>query len=103
MPTLRKFFKHFAPRLMGGSSANTTSNGYRHYGGSSGARLETIGGTNKESRKARNHYMEMHDLHDLSPTTRNDIGTDENMDRAQNDNGSEKAILQTKTVEISYS
>ncbi|KAG9258803.1 uncharacterized protein F5Z01DRAFT_4344 [Emericellopsis atlantica] len=103
MPTLRKFFKHFAPRLMGGSSANTNSGGYRHYGGSSGARLETIGGTNKETRKARSRYMEMDDMHDLSPTTRNDIGTDDNVDRVHNDNGSDKAILQTKTVEVSYS
>lgn len=100
MPTLRKFFKHFAPRLMGGSSGANTSDRY-HYGGS-GGRLETIGGTGgiKESRKTRSQYMEMHDL---SPTTNNDITADGSSDKAHPDNGSEKAILQTKTAEVHYS
>jgi hypothetical protein len=101
MPTLRKFFKHFAPRLIGGSSGVNTSERY-HYGGSGAGRLETIGGTGgvKESRKTRSQYMEMRDL---SPTTNNDITADGSSDKAHPDNGSEKAILQTKTVEISYS
>lgn len=101
MPTLRKFFKHFAPRLMGGSSGNATSERYGHYNGSAGAALETIGGTGSKggTRKARSQYMEMADL---SPMTSNKISADDS-DKPQPDNGSEKAILQTKTVEVHYS
>ena len=103
MPTLRKFFKHFAPKLMGSSSGNATSERYGPYnGGSAGGALETIGGTGSKqqtTRKARSQYMEMHDL---SPMTSNKISA-EDSDKAQPDNGSEKAILQTKTVEVHYS
>ena len=63
--------------------------------------METIGGTGgaKESRKTRSRYMEMNDL---GPLTQNDVTADGGSDKAHPDNGSEKAILQTKTVEISY-
>lgn len=102
MPTLRKFFKHFAPKLMGGSSNNTSAGRYVHYGGSHGnsVGIQTIGGTGKDSRRARSQYMEMRDL---SPTSKAQVTTDEASDKAQPDNGSEKAILQTKTVEVHYS
>jgi hypothetical protein len=102
-PTLRKFFKHFAPKIMGGSSNNTTSGRYVPYGGSPGnsAGIQTIGGTGgKESRRVRSYYMEMEDL---SPSTEAQVTTDAASDKeAQPDNGSEKAILQTKTVEVRY-
>jgi hypothetical protein len=114
MPTIRKFFKHFAPKLMG-SSGNSTSakygaHGYGYAGGD--RRLEAGTGA---SRKMRRQY-ENFDDHEMGVfetqgrdsdgdgkgpmTSETVVGT--GGDKV-NDNSSDKAILQTKTFNVQYS
>jgi hypothetical protein len=105
MPTTKKFFQHFAPMLMG-SSGNTSRDRDRYINyGSGGDRLETFGGSGvKDSRKGKSMYGDM-ELGDMHNQMRNDISggnDDDNSDKAQPDNGSEKAILQTRTVEVRF-
>jgi hypothetical protein len=110
LPTLRKFFKHFAPRLMGGTSGNSTSAKYAAgYVQSGDRRLETGPGA---SRKMRRQY-ENFDDHELGvfETRGRDSGDkagvanetiiDVNSDKL-NDSSSDKAILQTKTFDVRY-
>jgi hypothetical protein len=113
MPTLRRFFKHFAPKMMGSSTGDSRSHKYGPNGGST---LRTIGGTggpsgiSNMSRKARRDYEEFGDAelelfdrdakHPNVRDTRVDATGAE--DQAQPDSSSDKAILQTKTFEIRY-
>ncbi|KAM0323242.1 hypothetical protein ACHAQA_008833 [Verticillium albo-atrum] len=110
MPTLRKFFKHFAPKLMGASSANMSGPNYA----SGYAKKETnVGGTGAFSRKVRSQYDQFEDNEmqvfksinrdqdDKSPNNVHQISVDGGGD-VQPDNNSEKAILQTKTFTVRY-
>ncbi|KAK2729106.1 hypothetical protein CKAH01_10545 [Colletotrichum kahawae] len=104
MPTLRKFFKHFAPKLMG-TSVNPSS-----YGGVYHASYANQQSHNTKSR-ARSQYQqfsdqnEMHTFHsdhkrgmdDDSAFTSVVVATG---GRDSADDMSQKAILQTKTVTI---
>lgn len=114
MPTLRKFFKHFAPKLMGGSTGNSTgakygAHGYAYGGGD--RRLENGTGA---SRKMRRKY-ENFDDHEMGvfQTAGRDSGGDDKLPVTSettidggsdkiNDNSSDKAILQTKTFDVRY-
>ncbi|KAM0269272.1 hypothetical protein ACHAQH_009778 [Verticillium albo-atrum] len=109
MPTLRKFFKHFAPKLMGASSANMSGPNYA----SGYAKKDTNTGANAFSRKVRSQYdryedNEMQvfqsmdrDQDNKSPNNVHQISVDGGGD-VQPDNNSEKAILQTKTFTVRY-
>jgi hypothetical protein len=116
MPTLRKFFKHVAPKLMGTSSADQSApSKYGQYGRSHNDALETVGGSSGVSRKVRRQY-ETFDDHELEmfddaaargddkKMNLNEITIDSGRDRERShqDNSSDKAILQTTTFDIKY-
>ncbi len=103
MPTLRKFFKHFAPKLMGGSSSNPS------YGNSYAINPSTA--AQSRARKQRRQYekfpeeeneMQIFPQDDSGKgpgftATTVDVGTG-----AETDGHSEKAILQTKSFTVQY-
>lgn len=109
MPTLRKFLKHFAPKLMGASSAADSAP--TKYGRSFNEGLETVGGSSGVSRKVRRQYEEFDD-HELEvfneprgddkKLNQSEVVVDSGRDRSQQDNSSDKAILQTTTFDIKY-
>lgn len=114
MPTLRKFFKHFAPKLMGASTGNSTAAKYGQHGyGYNGGDRRLEQGTGA-SRKMRRQY-ENFDDHEMGvfetqgrdsggdgkfPVTSETV-VDASSDKI-NDNSSDKAILQTKTFDVRY-
>ncbi|KAI8307623.1 Satratoxin biosynthesis SC1 cluster protein 4 [Colletotrichum sp. SAR11_59] len=104
MPTLRKFFKHFAPKLMG-TSTNPSS-----YGAVYHASYTNQQSHNTKSR-ARSQYQqfsdqnEMHTFHSDHKRGMNDDSAFTSVvvaggGRESADDMSDKAILQTKTVTI---
>ncbi|KAK1657062.1 integral membrane protein [Colletotrichum godetiae] len=105
MPTLRKFFKHFAPKLMG-SSTNPSSyavGGYRM----SYAHQRSTNAMKSRQRKQYEQFRdenEMHTFHsDRKRTNEEDPGFSSVVvagGRESADDMSDKAILQTKTVTI---
>ncbi|KAK7453059.1 integral membrane protein [Colletotrichum acutatum] len=105
MPTLRKFFKHFAPKLMG-SSTNPSSyavGGYRM----SYAHQRSTNAMKSRQRKQYEQFPdenEMHTFHsDRKRTNEEDPGFSSVVvagGRESADDMSDKAILQTKTVTI---
>lgn len=114
MPTLRKFFKHFAPKMMGNSTGGSTGAKYgpSKYGYSGGdRRLESGPGT---SRKMRRQYENFDDNEMAVFHTRGRDSGDNKMpiacetnidagsDKLAADNSSDKAILQTKTFDVRY-
>lgn len=110
MPTIRKFFKHFAPRLMG-VSTSAPSYGTPGYGGAYASK-QTAGMTAARSRKLRSQYenfddddngneMEVFDPRDNKRANNAVINIDGGGE-PQPDNGSEKAILQTTTFAVRY-
>lgn len=110
MPTLRKFFKHVAPKLMGVSSADQSTPS--KYGRSNNDGLETVGGSSGVSRKVRRQYetFDDHELEMFDEAARgddkklnlNEITIDSGRERSHQDNSSDKAILQTTTFDIKY-
>lgn len=110
MPTLRKFFKHFAPKLVGSSNSNNDTTPSK-YGRFSSKELETVGGSNGLSRKQRRQYESFgeHELEmldelrgDRKKVMMNEITVDSGTERSHADNASDKAILQTTTFKINY-
>ncbi|CRK34843.1 hypothetical protein BN1708_019630 [Verticillium longisporum] len=109
MPTLRKFFKHFTPKLMGASSTNMSGPNYA----SGYANKEMNTAPNAFSRKVRSQYDRYEDNEmqvfrstdrdedNKSPNNVHQISVDGGGD-VQPDNNSEKAILQTKTFTVRY-
>ncbi|KAK1701849.1 integral membrane protein [Colletotrichum lupini] len=105
MPTLRKFFKHFAPKLMG-SSTNPSSyavGGYRM----SYAHQRSTNAMKSRQRKQYEQFPdenEMHTFHsDRKRMNEEDPGFSSVVvagGRESADDMSDKAILQTKTVTI---
>lgn len=115
MPTLRKFFKHFAPSFMGGSSANPSS--YAYNGRSSAYALSNHGA--RKQRKKYEQFPEENELRTFNSgegkrTPENDsdkvrtsggvvsvnvAGGGADVDA---DNRSDKAILQTKSFTVTY-
>lgn len=106
MPTLRKFFKHFAPKLMG-SSSNPSSYGAAYH--NSYANQPTSATKNRH----RSHYEqfseenELHMFHlDRSRKNTEEAGFTSvafaTGGRQSADDMSDKAILQTKTVTIEH-
>jgi hypothetical protein len=103
MPTLRKFFKHFAPRIMGSSVTNSYGHSYGH--GQSTTAMS-------RSRKPRRQYSQFHDEENELDTFRGDSPPGRNKDvattsvtaegAAEGDAHSEKAILQTKSFTVQY-
>lgn len=103
MPTLRKFFKHFAPRLIGSS---TTPSSYGQYHASSYANQRTAAMRSRQ-RKQYEQFTEENEMR-----TFNSDGKRKDEDggftsvivatrgRESADDMSDKAILQTKTVTI---
>ncbi|OHF03678.1 integral membrane protein [Colletotrichum orchidophilum] len=106
MPTLRKFFKHFAPKLMG-SSTNPSSyviGGYRM----SYAHQKSLNAMRSRQRKQYEQFPDMNEMHTFNTDRKR---TDEEEPgfssvvvaaggRGSGDDRSDKAILQTKTVTI---
>jgi hypothetical protein len=103
MPTLRKFFKHFAPRLMGSS----TNPSYNPSYGANYARSQQSR-SRKEHRSYSRFPEEERELHTLSSTKTNlkvNAGKGpivEVEEGVRGDDTSEKAILQTKTYTVRY-
>lgn len=106
MPTLRKFFKHFAPKLLGGSSSNPS------YGASYAVQQGTT--AQSRARMQRRQYEQFPEDNELQAYPADD--DDDGKSKAQgftantidigagegDDNHSEKAILQTKSFTIQY-
>ncbi|KAI1865317.1 uncharacterized protein JN550_008365 [Neoarthrinium moseri] len=102
IPTLRKFFKHFAPRLMGSSNA-TSKPSYI---------AEQYASRHTRTRKQGNHYEPFPDDTEMmaySPqrdaTGNKATGTSTVVDinpRRAADNTSQEAILQTKSYTVQY-
>ncbi|KAI0127579.1 hypothetical protein BJ170DRAFT_683413 [Xylariales sp. AK1849] len=104
IPTLRKFFNHFAPKLMSHSSDSTSKPSYI---------AEQYASRQSRARKQGNHYepfpedSEMQsfsaehntpsDKVSATSTAVVDVGT-----RRDADNGSQEAILQTKSYSVRY-
>jgi hypothetical protein len=113
MPTIRKFFKHFAPKLMG-VSTSAPSYGTPGYAGGAYASKTAPNATAARTRKLRSQYENFDDddenemqVFDPSKSLRDDKRSNVavNIDgggEPQPDNGSEKAILQTKTFDVRY-
>ncbi len=116
MPTIRKFFKHFAPRLMGVSSSDPSYGpkyaAGAHYAGGYAPNTKS-GATVPYSRKQRSQYENFDDDNELQVF--DSAGREGDAKHAQSsevmvdgggepqpDNGSEKAILQTKTFTVRY-
>lgn len=114
MPTLRKFFKHFAPQFMGGSSSNPSY--ANNYGPSGYAHGQSGLGQSRAARKQRKQYEVFPEENELrtfpsnerksSPDSK-DQSTTVTVDVAggadpEADNRSDKAILQTKSFTVSY-
>lgn len=112
MPTLRKFFKHFAPKLMG-TSRNGSATGTSHTYGQRSTNARTGGSTTlRSARKSQHPYLHFaededgsddHELQNFSrnasePTTTVGVASSD----PQRDDHSEKAILQTKSFTIQY-
>ena len=113
MPTLRKFFKHFAPKLMG-TSRNGSRTGTSHtYGPGSTARRTGPNTTLRSARKSQHPYLNFsdeergsdeHEMNDFSaghsgePITTVGVANGD----PQRDDHSEKAILQTKSFTVQY-
>ncbi|KAK1634571.1 integral membrane protein [Colletotrichum phormii] len=105
MPTLRKFFKHFAPKLMG-SSTNPSSyavGGYRM----SYAHQRSTNGMKSRQRKQYEQFPDENEMRtfnaDRKRTNEEDPGFSSVVvagGRESADDMSDKAILQTKTVTI---
>lgn len=111
MPTLRKFFKHVAPTIMGGSSNKSTTYANSYAMNRSGAAALS------RSRKKRSQYEHFDDDNEMSvfpssPTDGSDgkpgngasvtVNADSNSATGEGDNHSEKAILQTKSFTVRY-
>ncbi|KAM5349464.1 hypothetical protein ACJ41O_005969 [Fusarium nematophilum] len=107
MPTLRKFFKHFLPRLMG-------STGGSRYGASSSYGQQHHSGTLSRVRKPRSQYAQFRDdnateLERFSSDNKNGgtvvvggVPSNGSNERLRDDH-SERAILQTQTFTVQYS
>ncbi|KAM9881126.1 hypothetical protein VDGL01_04752 [Verticillium dahliae] len=108
MPTLRKFFRHFAPRLMGGDSTSDPSYARKYAG-----QPRSADGLSR-SRKQRNQY-EAFDDNEMQTFSSSNRDKDNNIlgdthvtvdagsqSGVEPDNHSEKAILQTKSFTVQY-
>ena len=109
MPTLRKFFKQVAPRIMGSSTSRS-----RSYANSYAANRSGHAGVLSRSRKHRSEYdpfdcdneMQVFD----SPPRREKGGSPDqgttsvtvDAHSTAEDNHSERAILQTKSFTVQY-
>jgi hypothetical protein len=112
MPTLRKFFKHFAPTMMGGDSSNPSNRRASAYAlGRSGSRA---------ARKQRNQYEHFPEENEMRTFNSSDAkitpGDESDKERRSGvvsvnvaggadvdaDNRSDKAILQTKSFSVTY-
>lgn len=104
MPTLRKFFKHFAPKFMGGSSSNPS------YGNSYAVNPSTA--AQSRARKQRRQYEQFEEednelqIFPNQPETGKAPGysatTVDVGNGGDTDGHSEKAILQTKSFTVQY-
>ncbi|KAM0331306.1 hypothetical protein ACHAQA_002976 [Verticillium albo-atrum] len=103
MPTLRKFFRHFAPRLMGGGSSSDPTY----------ANQQRSADALSRARKQRNPYapFDENEMQTFSSSKDQDDGilgsTQVTVDAGSQsgvepDNHSEKAILQTKSFTVQY-
>lgn len=114
MPTLRKFFKHFAPRVFGGGSSSNPS--YPSYGPAYA--MGRSGVAESRARKQRKHYEQFPEANEMA-TFNSGSGSQENItkeaaatsvtvdantteERAETDAHSDKAILQTKSFTVRY-
>lgn len=97
LPALRQFVKHFAPKLMGyDSQANSSGPSYLK----NSAGNNTFGSV-PISRSAKK-YGRMEDGSVLEMTGNFDKEEAEERTRELSDNGSEKAIWQTRTVTVQH-
>ncbi|KAF9876583.1 integral membrane protein (Pth11) [Colletotrichum karsti] len=106
MPTLRKFFKHFAPKLMG-SSSNPSSYGAAYHVSAYANQQSNIAKS-----RHRAHYEQFSDENEMHTFHSDRKRTEEDMEsgftsvvvagggRESADDMSDKAILQTKTVTV---
>lgn len=121
MPTLRKFFKHFLPRLMG-TSANGGSSSYANYangyGNSGPQRSNTMSRITRNKNRQYSQFgsaeagddtiseeteMQRFSGDKKSGSAAVTIGVVSSGDReAQRDDHSERAILQTKSFTVQY-
>ncbi len=118
MPTLRKFFKHFAPQFMGGSSSNPSyANNYGPSGYALGGGHSSLG-QSRAARKQRKHYEVFPEENELRTFPSNEGKTSPDIPGKEQsatmtvdvaggsdpeaDNRSDKAILQTKSFTVSY-
>jgi hypothetical protein len=123
MPTLRKFFKHFAPTFMGGSSSNPSYGPARYGAGPS--KSYGLGSASRGTRKQRKQYEHFPEENELRTyPTPDDSKNSNSLDRERGDGGgggngivtvdvaggldpeadnrSDKAILQTKSFTVTY-
>lgn len=128
MPTLRKFFKHFLPRLMGTSGQGSSYGAYGTGGGGTGGNAQRSNTISRMRNKSRNYAqfasdangsndniseedaMEMERFsgdkkggHGIAGATVT-VGAVSPADggEAQRDDHSERAILQTKSFTVQY-
>ncbi|KAH6974239.1 hypothetical protein BKA56DRAFT_645444 [Ilyonectria sp. MPI-CAGE-AT-0026] len=102
MPTLRKFFKHLMPRIMGGSS------GASGYAGSYGPKQHS--GTLSRVRKPRNQYSQFPEEDGTEMQRFSDDNKDPTMtvhvsgsgEAVQRDDHSDRAILRTQSFSVQY-
>jgi hypothetical protein len=105
LSTLRRFFKHFAPRLIGESSSTGNSNG-RSRGFSNNNAQRTFGSSGTK----RNLDSFAHSANDkngipLSSFDDTDMGSRKAMTRVKSmtrDSDSEEAILFERSVQVTY-
>jgi len=98
LPTLRLFFRHVAPRFIGEhGGGNSNSQSWRNHPG-----LQTI--SNKRKNLSSNlTYGRMGDGDDDLEMNTTWVVSQKRDESADNDESSEKAILQTKTTTLEYS
>jgi hypothetical protein len=103
MPTLRKFFKHFAPKLMGTSANQST------YGAADSHYIHSH--KQIRSRKERSNYVQFSEDRELSDLAIDDLRLAKGggvktavqvHETMRGDDKSDKAILQTKTFTVKY-
>lgn len=102
MPTLRKFFKHLMPRIMGGSS------GASGYAASYGAKQHS--GTLSRVRKPRNQYSQFPEEDGTEMQRFSDDNKDPTLtvhvsgsgEAVQRDDHSDRAILRTQSFTVQY-
>lgn len=114
LPTLRKFFKHFAPKLMGSSSGGAASNSAKYGMPTYGAGAKERHTALSSSRMRRRDYENFddnemaifetrgRDSKEKADAVANEISIEAGSDRVHADNSSDKAILQTKTFDVRY-